>query len=213
MVLSEAEAEARLAALRREREALDRAIADLTLFLELGRRLTGGAPPAASPGPGAGPRDPSPSTAVPPGWAAASALQPRATEGFSRFAHQAAAAAVPPAEPPSAAGPVGAGNAEHDAREAMSAVQDAVPEGTLARRYGRALIREAVAVLAAAGRPLHAGEILSALAARGFSVPGQDPVAALNTRLWKRAAPGGPLKRLGDAIYALHGGEGDPGRP
>ncbi|TXN20925.1 hypothetical protein FV217_16165, partial [Methylobacterium sp. WL9] len=43
MVLSEAEAETQLAALRRQREALDRAINDLTLYLELGRRLTAGA--------------------------------------------------------------------------------------------------------------------------------------------------------------------------
>ena len=53
-----------------------------------------------------------------------------------------------------------------------------------------------------AGRPLHAGEILQGLTALGFDLPGHDPVAALNTRLWKRAVPGGPLKRLGEAVYA-----------
>ncbi len=35
-----------------------------------------------------------------------------------------------------------------------------------------------------------------------FELPGHDPVAALNTRLWKRSGPGGPLKRLGEAVYA-----------
>lgn len=71
-----------------------------------------------------------------------------------------------------------------------------------ARRYGRALIEAACGILVRAGRPMHAGEILEALVAEGFAVPGQDPVAALNTRLWKRSGPHGPLRRLGDAIYA-----------
>ena len=82
-------------------------------------------------------------------------------------------------------------------------------EGVLARRYGRALIEAAIAILEGAGRPLHASEIFSALSERGFALPGQDPVAALNTRLWKRSGPGGPLRRLGEAVYAL--GEGDAG--
>ena len=56
MSLSEAEAEARLAALRRQREAIDRAIADLVLYLELGRRLNaGGAVPAGEVAPAPGP--------------------------------------------------------------------------------------------------------------------------------------------------------------
>nr|WP_137831836.1 hypothetical protein [Methylobacterium sp. L1A1] len=41
MGLSEAQAEARLADLRRRRDALEREIADLVLYLELGRRLAG----------------------------------------------------------------------------------------------------------------------------------------------------------------------------
>jgi hypothetical protein len=71
-----------------------------------------------------------------------------------------------------------------------------------ARRHGRALVAAAVNLLHEAGRPLHAGEILQGLTALGFDLPGHDPVAALNTRLWKRSGPGGPLKRLGEAVYA-----------
>lgn len=76
-----------------------------------------------------------------------------------------------------------------------------------ARRRGRAMVAAALAVLREAGRPLHASRILEGLDARGFTVPGADPVAALNTRLWKRSGPGGPLLRLGDAVYA----PADPG--
>jgi hypothetical protein len=71
-----------------------------------------------------------------------------------------------------------------------------------ARRHGRALVAAALDLLHEAGRPLHAGEILEGLTALGFAVPGHDPVAALNTRLWKRSGPGGPLRRLGEAVYA-----------
>lgn len=141
MFPNEAEAEAALAALRRQREALDRQIADHALYLELGRRLGAGAP----------------ATPV------------------------AAAPARPPAEP-----------AE------MRPVEDVAA----ARRHGRALVAAALDILHEAGRPLHAGEILPGLTARGFDLPGHDPVAALNTRLWKRSGPGGPLKRLGEAVYA-----------
>ncbi|MFC6746489.1 hypothetical protein ACFQFG_18630 [Methylobacterium persicinum] len=42
MSLTEHEAEERLAFLRRQRETLDREIADLVLYLELGRRLNAG---------------------------------------------------------------------------------------------------------------------------------------------------------------------------
>ena len=69
-------------------------------------------------------------------------------------------------------------------------------------------VRQAVLdSLRRAGRPMHAGEILEHVVARGFTVPGRDPVAALNTRLWKRSGAGGPLRRLGDAVYALAEGE------
>ncbi|MGT2478531.1 hypothetical protein ACU4GR_05775 [Methylobacterium oryzae CBMB20] len=61
-----------------------------------------------------------------------------------------------------------------------------------ARRYGRAVVQAACAAIARAGRPLHAAEILAVLAGQGFTLPGRDPVAALNTRLWKRSGPGGP---------------------
>ncbi|TXM87244.1 hypothetical protein FV223_27850, partial [Methylobacterium sp. WL116] len=47
MGLSEAEIEARLASLRRQRDALEREIADHVLYLELGRRLRGGEPSRA----------------------------------------------------------------------------------------------------------------------------------------------------------------------
>nr|WP_267407033.1 winged helix-turn-helix domain-containing protein [Methylobacterium sp. GC_Met_1] len=72
-----------------------------------------------------------------------------------------------------------------------------------ARRYGRAVVEAACTALARAGRPLHAAEILDVLTAQGFTLPGRDPVAALNTRLWKRSGPGGPLRRVGEATYGL----------
>jgi hypothetical protein len=78
-----------------------------------------------------------------------------------------------------------------------------------ARRYGRAVVQAACAAIATAGRPLHAAAILEALLEQGFTLPGRDPVAGLNTRLWKRAGPGGPLRRVGEATYAL-GAASDP---
>lgn len=72
-----------------------------------------------------------------------------------------------------------------------------------ARQRGRAVIAACVAILRAAGRPMHVGELLVQLLADGFALPGADPVASLNTRLWKRSGAGGPLRRLGDAIYDL----------
>ena len=165
MELSEAEIEARLADLRRRREALDREIADHVLYLELGRRLRGAGPaPATSeerasdlpaPGEAVAPRAPAPIRTMP----------------------------VAP-EPP----------------QRVPVAFEVDPAG--ARRYGRALVEAACGILVRAGRPMHAGEILEALVAEGFAVPGQDPVAALNTRLWKRSGPHGPLRRLGDAVYA-----------
>lgn len=169
MVLSEAEIEARLAALRRRREALDREIADHLLYLELGRRLRAG------PAPEGGEPEPEP--------------EPR---GRARPGTEPAPGPRPPAPAPGpAAGPP----------PPVAFAQDPAA----ARRYGRALVEAAQAVLAGAGRPMHAGEILERLVAQGFTVPGQDPVAALNTRLWKRAGSGGPLRRLGEAVYACAG--------
>lgn len=141
MFPNEAEIEAALAVLRRERDALDRQIADHALYLELGRRL--GAASRPSPAPMA---------------------EPEARPG-----------------------------------EDIAA----------ARRHGRALVAAALDILHEAGRPLHAGEILPGLTERGFDLPGHDPVAALNTRLWKRSGPGGPLRRLGDAVYAPSEEEAD----
>ncbi|MGY2049573.1 winged helix-turn-helix domain-containing protein [Methylobacterium sp. JK268] len=140
MILSESEARARLEELRGQRAALDRAIAELELYLELGRRLTGD--PVAAPAP-----------ASPP------AVQ---------------ATPSPPSAPPA-----------------------------VGRPEGRRIIEAAFAVLAEAGRPMHAAEIWEALAARGLALPGHDPVAALNTRLWKRAQGKTALRRLGDGVYAL----------
>ena len=163
MGLSEHEVEERLAQLRRQREALDREIADLVLYLELGRRLNAGIPrsaPVSAPvsveHPRPAPAPPAPEVQAPP---------PRRI-------------AVP---------------------EPVAFAED--PTG--ARRYGRALVEAACAVIDEAGRPLHAREIHDALIARGFAIPGRDPVASLNTRLWKRSGEGGPLRRHGDAVYAL----------
>ncbi len=176
MVLSEQEAETRLAELHRQREAIDRAITDLTLWLELGRRLTTAPPVVGEPAP-------RPSKPLADPAANSSTEQP--------FVHPPAPLEFKSTEP----------------REAPAGTAEAGPslaDGAMARRYGRALIEAAVAVLREAGRPLHASEIHAALEDRGFTVPGQqDPVAALNTRLWKRASPGGPMRRLGDAVYAL----------
>jgi hypothetical protein len=166
MGLSEAEIEARLASLRRQRDALEREIADHVLYLELGRRLRGGEPSRAIE---------APEDHVPPEPAA-----PRAAGAALR--------AEPPAPEPS------------PSPERVPVAFEVDPVG--ARRYGRALVEAACGILVRAGRPMHAGEILEALVAEGFAVPGQDPVAALNTRLWKRAGPHGPLRRLGDAVYA-----------
>ncbi|KQQ14112.1 hypothetical protein ASF53_09775 [Methylobacterium sp. Leaf123] len=177
MVLSEAEALARLEALRRQRDAIERQIADLLLYLELGRRLGGPAAPAS---PGADGRADAPIPVPEP------TPQP------------AQAPVAPPPAPPSAAPekpPAPAVPAPVEGEAGLS-------ETVLARRYGRAVIEAVLAVLEEAGRPMHASEILARITEQGFSLPGQDPVAALNTRLWKRSGPGGPLKRLGEAVYA-----------
>ena len=160
MGLSEHEVEERLAQLRRQREALDREIADLVLYLELGRRLNAGIPRPPAPEP-----------------VAMEEPRPAPREH-----------APPPPQPRRMAAP-----------EPVAFAED--PTG--ARRYGRALVEAACAVIDEAGRPLHAREIHDALIARGFAIPGRDPVASLNTRLWKRSGEGGPLRRHGDAVYAL----------
>lgn len=194
MVLSEAEAMARLDALRRQRDAIERRIADLLLYLELGRRLGGPAEPdgvepdgpARTDAPAAVSRRGPDAVASPP---AAGPLGPTGPGPSSREVGPEPGPVPPrpplPAEPP-----------------APGADEAGLSETVLARRYGRAVIEAALAVLEEAGRPLHAGEILARITEQGFVLPGQDPVAALNTRLWKRSGPGGPLKRLGDAVYA-----------
>jgi len=201
MGLSDAEIEMRLAALRRRREALDREIADLVLYQELGRRLgavraeAGVEVGAGAHGPVPAPdrafeRDttPAPHPAVP----RARPLDP--APGTARASGQGLAATGSPAPAPS-----GARATPEDVPPAVAFTDDAAG----ARRYGRAVVEAACTILARAGRPLHAAEILDVLTAQGFTLPGRDPVAALNTRLWKRAGPGGPLRRVGEATYAL----------
>jgi hypothetical protein len=219
--LSEAEIEARLALLRRRREALDREIADLVLYLELGRRLAGTGSDAGDPearlkvAPGAS-RDPRPRgpDGPPAGWGdpppdlVSSARRVPAAPARPRAELGSGPQAEGPAEGPAEgfAGGFAGGAEESEGSGAPGAIPPAIPfaeDAAGARRYGRALVGAACAALAEAGRPLHAAEILAVLAGRGFTVPGRDPVAALNTRLWKRAGPDGPLRRVGEATYAL----------
>ncbi|MGU3664898.1 hypothetical protein ACLBX9_11990 [Methylobacterium sp. A49B] len=229
MGLSEAEIEARLALLRRRREALDREIADLVLYLELGRRLAGtgtdagetetrpetrlkiapGASrdprPRGPDGPPAGWGDPPPDVVSSARRVPAAPARPRAELRSAPQVEDAAEdTAEVAAERPRDGSAEGTGRAEGSG--ALGAIPPAIPfaeDAAGARRYGRALVGAACAALAEAGRPLHAAEILAVLAGRGFTVPGRDPVAALNTRLWKRAGPDGPLRRVGEATYAL----------
>ncbi|GEP03655.1 HTH domain-containing protein [Methylobacterium oxalidis] len=232
MFPSEAEIEERLAALRRRREALDRLIADHALYLELGRRLRGPGPregnplsPEHDPPPENGPE-----AAAGPLAAPAPRPSPEPDPGTDPAAEPARPAERSPAEgsaplaetpaPPEPAGDEAVGPEEGGfenggpeepgfgggVAEAGPAAPLAIPfeeDPVAARRYGRALVAAAVAALEEAGRPLHAGEILERIGRRGFTLPGQDPVAALNTRLWKRSGPGGPVRRLGEAVYAL----------
>lgn len=163
MFLSENEAERQLQDLRRERDRLDRLIADLALFLELGRRLPGRSGAAASL----------------PGQAARPTVEP------------------PPFDPSPSA------DARRDGLSQAEGADEPAWDRSLARREGRLLMEAAADILKAAGRPLHVGTIAEALAARGLSVPGSDPVAALNTRMWKRSGVDGPFLRLGDAVYSL----------
>ncbi|WP_342151064.1 winged helix-turn-helix domain-containing protein [Methylorubrum sp. SB2] len=177
MGLSEAQAEARLAELRRRRDAIEREIADLVLYLDLGRRLAGQGDAADF-----AEADDAPPPPVPP--------RPAAEPTRAAFPEPSAApwAPGPPSPPPAA--------------PRTESEPGGLSETVQARRYGRALIEAALATLEEAGRPLHAGEIWARLVDQGFALPGADPVAALNTRLWKRCGPGGPLRRLGDAVYA-----------
>ncbi|MGH1590031.1 hypothetical protein ACRBEV_18980 [Methylobacterium phyllosphaerae] len=206
MGLSESEIEARLAALRRRREALDREIADLVLYLELGRRLAAAGSDAR--------QDPAPVSARPPVPASDPASDPAgdladAPAGRERGVPEvrSGAAAGAPSRGLGAAEPLRAARA--GSRPEASGGRVPIPpaiafteDAAGARRYGRAVVEAAAAAIARAGRPLHASEILEDLVGQGFTLPGRDPVAALNTRLWKRAGPGGLLIRVGEATYA-----------
>lgn len=216
MFLSESEIDLRLIELRHRRDLIEREIADLLLYRDLGRRLSasdGGSPAAAS---DAAPGDDTKIGRTREGFPAdreagsiplspvvepASDVSGSTTEAtISRQtgigASMGTAAAIP-AEP--AIHPAAAGRRATAIPPAVAFEDDPVA----ARRYGRAILEAALEALREAGRPLHAGEVLERVVARGFTVPGQDPVAALNTRLWKRSGPGGPLRRLGEAVYAL----------
>lgn len=219
MSLSEAEAEARLAALRRQREAIDRAIADLVLYLELGRRLNAGGQEgragavSPAPDPGAGPADVRGSDPAPQTWnpghapeQAAAPAQVPVQVPWPPAGLEAPAAPMPHPlfQDRHQERPAAGGGPTRPARKPHAPAPVAFAEDpTGARQYGRALIEAACAILDEAGGPLHARDIHDALIARGFAIPGRDPVAALNTRLWKRSGEGGPLRRHGDAVYGL----------
>lgn len=216
MFLSESEVDTQLAALRHQRDVIERKIADLLLFRELGRRL-------------AGADGPNPGSTIPQGDTGSAAVE----EGAGR-AKEPISAVTPAREPTNAdreqtpisledrtSGQPSPGewglsesaasgrDARPSARQSSERRSPPVPpvpfeeDPVAARRYGRALLDAVIEVLGEVGRPLHAGELLERVVARGFTVPGQDPVAALNTRLWKRSGPGKPLRRLGEAVYAL----------
>ncbi len=153
MGLSEHDAEERLTQLRRQREALDREIADLVLYLELGRRLKAGAPRPAMP-------DPRPMADHPP-----SVPEPWPEPRPEPEAVPTVASPPPRPKRPSAPEPV-------------AFAED--PTG--ARRYGRALVEAACAILAAAGQPLHAREIHDGL------IAGASPFRGA-TR-WRPSTPG-----------------------
>lgn len=215
MVLSEAEAETRLIVLRRERDALDRRIADLSLYLELGRRLGDGA--AIRPD---GELSETMNQPIVPPTIVNETYSPARTIDPSASRNGSPSATTPDTARPSretASSTIGMSRRVEELGETVpnetggnhTGITDGVlSEGVIARRYGRALIEAAFDALEEAGRPLHASEILAVLTSRGFSLPGHDPVAALNTRLWKRSGASGPLKRLGDAVYALADEEG-----
>ena len=220
MGLPDAEIEMRLAALRRQREALDREIADLVLYQELGRRL-GAVRAEAGGGAGVGAHGPVPAPdrafdrdttlalhpAVPRARPSDPASDPASdpTPRAARASGQGLAATGSPAP-----GPSGARAGPEGVPPAVAFTDDVAG----ARRYGRAVVEAACTAVARAGRPLHAAEILDVLTAQGFTLPGRDPVAGLNTRLWKRSGPGGPLRRVGEATYALTADRAaDPAHP
>ena len=180
----EAFIEQRLKKLRAERERIDREISDLVLYLELGRRLGIVDREIKILRATTSPRNLCSGYKVPKGMK-------------SSLSHE--------------TGEVGniLGNhaefAEDLASQQASDLSVSIEKnGAVSRKYGRALVDAAVSCINEAGHPLHAREILERVQQQGFSVPGQDPVASLNTRLWKRSGPGRPLQRLGDAVYTLN---------
>ena len=213
MGLSEYDVEKRLAGLRRKRETLDREIADLLLYLELGRRL------------GANDQQPvdgepvlrqQPELNLAPRENLASeeghVESEKTLKAMPRLDEARLNANSLQGRPTRSAATVGRPRAGQPAADVVRTSESDTPippavafadDPTAARRYGRAIIEAACLAISQAGQPLHARDILERLVSRGFTVPGRDPVAALNTRLWKQATPEGPLKRLGDASYAF----------
>ena len=225
MVLNEETAQARLDALHRERDLIDRAITDLTLYLELGRRLAatpaehGGVRSEAVHGSSADRDLASAQSSV---TRAGIAGQPSSDAGDAEgrwrgtlddlvarsratIAPDRATADVsrrPSREAHDSTLNHGPNGADWGDRAGLTSFPEP-SEGQIARRRGRVLLEAAMTALEEARRPLHAREIAEILTARGILIPGRDPVAALNTRLWKRTMRGGALRRLGDAVYAI----------
>jgi hypothetical protein len=178
MGLSDAEIEMRLAALRRQREALDREIADLVLYQELGRRLGAVRAGADTHGPDAEP------------GSAPISDQTRARD--TRPApHPAPARAVPADPAPVATRTSGQGIAPtgwpasglSEARATLEAIPPAIAfteDVAGARRYGRALVEAACTALARAGRP-------SRIRDRSISPTHRPPPG----RRWPRRPAGG----------------------
>lgn len=118
-------------------------------------------------------------------------LPPAGASDAPREDDSAASRAGSPPSPAAPAGPESAGDGGAAARAE-------------ARRQGRAQMAAVEQVLRKAGRPMHVGEIHRALAARGLALPGPAAVAALNTRLWKRAQGGRVVAQAGpEATYRL----------
>ena len=201
---------AELAALRRQRETLDAAITEREFFLGLGRKLATGEDGARGrQGADAAARAPAPAgshrDADDPRPSPAASVRSRAMElGIRDGAREPGGDAG--FDPPRRSGPAGDDDAgmpapSAPARPATAGMEAALSGRAAARVQGRRLLAEALAILAATARPMHAAELVPLLAERGLTLPGRDPVAALNTRLWKRARTG-HLVRHGDAVYA-----------
>ena len=166
MGLSESEITARLAALRRQREVLDREIADLVLYLELGRRLgaAGMIPdPAPRPARPDDPREAAPAPSRPPspdpGRVPDQAAVGRSDPAGDPVPGPRAAPPVRSSERPSAvlseAWPEAHARTESEDDGPPGAIPPPVAftdDAAGARRYGRAVVQAACRAIAQAGR-------------------------------------------------------------